>query len=139
LIRQWQGLQVLHQVAGMCEAAVCMCCLEPWGADRGSRGQKAIGACCTPSWPTTEVAAPVSAEYTANLSSWGWRPKGPAKVRRAWKACTVEFGAPCKKLSSAHSKGLARSIAATCSSGSCEVSAKSSGLRGSPCRTPLRE
>jgi hypothetical protein len=140
LIRQWQGFQVLHEVANIVRRSglhvlpgtlVCRLWLpQPKGHP---------GAWCTLSWPATEAAALASAEYTAYLLSWGWRPKGPARVRRAWKSCTVGSGASCKKLSSAYAKGLARFIAATCSSGPCKVSAKSSGPRISPCSTPFRE
>jgi hypothetical protein len=73
-----------------------------------SAARRPSGAWCTPSWLATEAA-----EYTAYLSSLGWRPKGPAKVRSAWKACVVGSGGAYKKLSSAYAKGLARFIAAT--------------------------
>jgi hypothetical protein len=55
----------------MCGAAVGMVCLERWGADRGSRGQKAVWGMVHAKLAGDRSGGITSVEYTAHLSSLG--------------------------------------------------------------------
>jgi hypothetical protein len=132
LVCQGQGLHPVHEGAGFLSTCGRAGRFEGCGADRGVRGEKALGSVVHAQRGGYGCGGACVLGVHHALDRLSAETEGGGEAVKAWKALMVGPWAPWRKVSSTNASGRTRPISTTCSRGSCRVKAKSSGPRGSP-------